>query len=262
MAHFILVLALLLTASPSPAAELDAARLERLLADGVNAERSALGLPALAWDIRAQNAARGHSREMAALDYFSHSSPTPGRTTSAERVLKEGISAMGESENLAKQPIAGRTVEVLAREITRGFMKSSGHMGNIVLAEFTHMGVGVDVSRGWVFVTQTFLIRAIPDARLAPQFFSGDSLRVAVSGRAVAGRSLAVVWRERGALRHEDLKTSGGRFAHEFLLPRSLGEVEVFLAFKRPLASGQNEFAMTDRFLVDAARGTVLPPPY
>ncbi|MEV0675693.1 CAP domain-containing protein [Actinosynnema sp. NPDC050436] len=98
-----------------------------------NGERAANGCPALAVDERLDRAARGHSEDMAAQNYFDHRSKD-GRTF-ADRIKAAGHPSPG-AENIA----AGqRTPE----EVVKGWMESPGHRANILNCKLTSLGVGM-----------------------------------------------------------------------------------------------------------------------
>ncbi len=112
-----------------------------------NAERAANGCPALAVDERLDQAARGHSADMAAQDYFDHQSKD-GRTF-ADRIKAAGHPAPG-AENIA----AGqRTPEA----VVKGWMASPGHRANILNCGLKTLGVGMARGGGYgTYWTQAF----------------------------------------------------------------------------------------------------------
>lgn len=114
------------------AAELARGELENIVA--VNAYREALGLLPLEIDVRLVKAARGHSQEMARLGYFSHDSPTPGRTSFADRMRLEGYAAGG-GENILQGAKTGQQAFWL-------WFESPGHHQNMTAADFQSIGVG------------------------------------------------------------------------------------------------------------------------
>lgn len=120
---------------------------EAQIADLVNQERVERGLQPLTWDPALVPVARGHSREMLELGYFSHTSPNTG--TLGDRLRAEGVSYVQAGENLAYAP----SVEVAHR----GLMQSEGHRANILEPSFQRIGVGVITgSDGTLMVTQIF----------------------------------------------------------------------------------------------------------
>lgn len=101
-----------------------------------------------------QNAAIGHSAEMLALNYFSHTSPTPGRTSPVDRVREAGASPMRVSENLFY--CEGYPVDALAPVVIDSWLQSPGHRANLLDPQVTHMGLGVVEKNGTVSITQVF----------------------------------------------------------------------------------------------------------
>ncbi|MBL8748653.1 MAG: CAP domain-containing protein [Planctomycetes bacterium] len=86
------------------------------------------------------NAAQGHAEEMTKLGYFSHMSPTPGRTTPYDRMRLAGYNA-GVSENIA--------LHDGALGAHNAWCTSSGHHRNLLDPSHTEMGIGCD-GRNWV----------------------------------------------------------------------------------------------------------------
>lgn len=78
-------------------------------------------------------AAKGHAKDMAVHDYFSHT----GRdgATVADRVDRQGYDWRSVGENIA----AGYDSPA---EVMRGWLRSPGHCANLMSDAFTHLGVG------------------------------------------------------------------------------------------------------------------------
>lgn len=132
-------------------------RLERDLLTLTNAERRRLGFSTLLPDEALALAARHHAQEMATLNYFSHSSPTPRNATLSQRVAQAGSAAIGVGENLAlvgPQEVAQRSVQ--------GWMESPGHRENLLRPNYTHVGFGsARDANGRVFVAQVFAVQPL-----------------------------------------------------------------------------------------------------
>ena len=99
----------------------------------VNSERAKAGCGAVRSNAALQRAAQGHSADMAAKNYFSHTSKD-GRTF-ADRIRAAGYGGGTIGENIA----AGQST---ASAVMRSWMASSGHRANILNCAFTAMGVG------------------------------------------------------------------------------------------------------------------------
>lgn len=99
----------------------------------VNAERAKAGCGALATSSALQRAAQGHSGDMAANDYFSHTSED-GRTFS-DRIRVAGYGGGAIAENIA----AGQAT---AGAVVRSWMDSPGHRTNILNCAYRYLGVG------------------------------------------------------------------------------------------------------------------------
>jgi uncharacterized protein YkwD len=110
----------------------------------VNVERASRCGP-LAVDGRLATAAQRHSDDMAAHDYFSHTSLNGD--TLADRARAAGFTGGTLGENIA----AGqRTPE----DVMAAWMASEGHRANILNCDYTVIGVGLNED-GWYW-TQMF----------------------------------------------------------------------------------------------------------
>jgi uncharacterized protein YkwD len=99
----------------------------------VNLERQIQKLHPLQSDSRLQAAATGHSQDMAAQNYFDHTSldsRTPGM-----RISQAGYSWSTYGENIA----AGYSTPAA---VMAGWMNSAGHRANILSSAFCDLGVG------------------------------------------------------------------------------------------------------------------------
>ena len=115
----------------------------------VNAFRVYHGLPAFRWSEAAAEAARLHSEDMAANDYFEHDS-LDGREP-WDRMGAQGIRYRAAAENIS----AGRSDGVSCYD---GWVNSSGHRSNM-LGGCEQLGVGAGYNKasayGW-YMTQDF----------------------------------------------------------------------------------------------------------
>jgi uncharacterized protein YkwD len=111
----------------------------------VNAEREAAGCGPLAVNDALTAAAQGHSDDMAANDYFSHTS-LDGATAS-DRAEAAGFTGTALGENIA----AGQRS---AQDVMAAWMGSEGHRANILNCDYTVIGVGLNED-GWYW-TQMF----------------------------------------------------------------------------------------------------------
>ena len=87
----------------------------------------------LAANAQLTQAAQGHAADMAARNYFSHTSQD-GRTM-AQRVTATGYAWRSIGENIA----AGQSTP---EAVVAGWLKSEGHCRNIMNANFKELGVG------------------------------------------------------------------------------------------------------------------------
>jgi hypothetical protein len=100
----------------------------------VNEYRECLGVLPLEYDPRLVQAARRHSREMAELGYFSHTSPIPHNASPERRMANAGYRGGG-GENIAW---GSRTAESVFMQ----WFESPGHHANMVREGYTGIGVG------------------------------------------------------------------------------------------------------------------------
>jgi uncharacterized protein YkwD len=120
------------SASPTPTIS-QRTRTENAVAALTNAEREKAGCPGLRIDERLRKAARGHSEDMAAQNYFSHDSPDG--TTPWDRAKAAGYPDPS-GENIARgYPDA--------RSVVEAWMNSAGHRANILNCDSKAVGVGV-----------------------------------------------------------------------------------------------------------------------
>ncbi|MEV0380919.1 CAP domain-containing protein [Nonomuraea sp. NPDC050643] len=114
-----------------------------------NAERAKGGCQPLKHDPQLRAAAFGHSSDMAAKNYFSHTSQD-GRSF-MDRIRAAGFTGgSGWAENIAMgQPTPAAVVTA--------WMNSSGHKANIMNCKYNLIGVGAAKnSKGQIYWTQNF----------------------------------------------------------------------------------------------------------
>ena len=134
-------------------------RLEKLIFDLVNRERTDRGLNALNWSDDLADVGREHSAEMRDKKYFAHESPTrdlqdpldryvagTGRTP---RLIAENIyRAWGNRSFLNEQDL---------RVAHKALMDSPGHRANILLGSANSLGVGLIADKtGDIWLTEMF----------------------------------------------------------------------------------------------------------
>ena len=129
--------------------------LERRVFDLVNERRIEAGLPPLAWNKEAASAARVHSANMAALNFFSHTG-TDGKNVSA-RAASAGLT----SWHLIGENIAtNRGFKSPLESAVQSWMNSPGHRENILKGAWHETGIGVAVKvDGTYFFTQVFVLK-------------------------------------------------------------------------------------------------------
>ncbi|MGB8427989.1 MAG: CAP domain-containing protein [Desulfobacterales bacterium] len=112
---------------------LAAADFESDVIELVNSERAARDLHALSYSEELTVAARRHSQDMAAQDYFSH-------TSLDGRLFNERITAAGYEYRTCGENIAAGQPTPAA--VVKGWMNSDGHRANILSPDYCDIGVG------------------------------------------------------------------------------------------------------------------------
>ncbi|MFE9728621.1 sigma-70 family RNA polymerase sigma factor [Streptomyces sp. NPDC005794] len=133
--------------SPAPKASSAAPSVAEEVIALVNNERVKEGCGSVSGNSLLAKAASDHSADMAARDYFSHTSPDG--TDPGARITAAGYRWSTYGENIAKgQPTAASVMD--------SWMNSDGHRANILNCDFKEIGIGrVDSSGGPVW-TQNF----------------------------------------------------------------------------------------------------------
>jgi uncharacterized protein YkwD len=129
--------------------------LEQRLFELTNRQRLFRRVRPLAEVSELSQAARRHSEDMLRRRFFAHTNPD--RKTAADRIkaaLKRDASAS--AENLWMRTGAVTSAEKIVEEAVAQLMDSRPHRSNILNDRYTHLGVGVAVTRSEVRVTQLF----------------------------------------------------------------------------------------------------------
>lgn len=194
---------------------------ERALAEEIlrltNAQRAAVGAPALTLDTGSlAAAARSHSQEMSQLGYFSHTSPNPARKSVKERVRLAGGADSTLGENLYHGP-AEPALQGASSAVT-GFMNSPGHRRAMLNPEYNVLGLGIVRQNGRMHVTEVFASRPIAlDVQSRP---AGDRVELTVSGQVLSGeRSGALM--DGGKVLTRWSADPDGRFTAKLSVPRT-----------------------------------------
>jgi uncharacterized protein YkwD len=132
-----------------------ASTLERQVFELINRKRAENGLQPLVWSERAAQVARLHSRNMASLNFFSHTGADGKRVD--DRADSVGLSdwrAIG--ENIAFNRGFGNPIE----RVVESWMQSRGHRENLLDSRWRESGVGISVTdSGTYYFTQVFVKR-------------------------------------------------------------------------------------------------------
>ena len=136
--------------------DLNATRVERLVAERANAERRERGLDPLAYDPALARVGAAHSADMRERGFVGHENPDGEGP--AERYAAYGLDCPG-GENVYHSPTGGlaRSPGALADHVVAAWMDSEGHREAVLRPRFARQGVGVAVGPdGGVWVTQEF----------------------------------------------------------------------------------------------------------
>ncbi len=144
-------LCVILTLGILPATPATASSSSARVIELTNAKRRAImgqRCPALVNNPALAAAAQAHAGDMAARNYFSHTSP--GGATAWQRVKAAGYSPRRIAENIAGgQPSA--------EAVVAGWMRSRGHRANILDCRLREIGVGVaEGGRFGIYWAQVF----------------------------------------------------------------------------------------------------------
>lgn len=134
---------------------------------------------------------RGHAQNMLRRRFFDHQSPDgEGMVERVARGHRRLIGLTG--ENLwTGTGVDVSNLRALSRRIAKDLMASPGHRENILRANYTHMGVGVETEPGEVRVVQLFAqVDAYLNHPLPPRLRSGQLVDLSV--QLVASRGDAV----------------------------------------------------------------------
>lgn len=127
--------------TPEPNPQINAQKQKML--DLINAERSKIGAAPLSTDIKVMEVAQIKSEDMVKNNYFSHTSPTYG--SPFDMLSKFGVTFQGAAENIALNSSVENAHAAL--------MASEGHRKNMLNANYSYIGIGIEDSpKGKVFV--------------------------------------------------------------------------------------------------------------
>ncbi len=140
------------------AKSVEALAVEKIISE-TNAIRGRLGIPLVRQLSYLDAAALGHSREMLELDYFSHTSPTPGREKTKTRVQSAKGWDTKVGENIYRS--SGITIHELAGRVMSAWQKSPSHYQILTNSEFNGVGVGIAPKGESFAITQVFSYQAI-----------------------------------------------------------------------------------------------------
>jgi len=126
-----------------------------------NKERAKRKKKIISWNKNLEIAAFNHSKMMANLNFFSHSSKIKKRKEPEDRAKIAGVTNPFIAENIAKTPLNTQdTYLSLAKKIVTQWMNSPGHKSNILSKDALELGVGVFIIKekefSYVYSTQNF----------------------------------------------------------------------------------------------------------
>ena len=152
--RFLVVLALLLPATPALADALESIR-ERAL-ELNNRDRVKRGRKALKRDAALDRAAQVHAEDMLRRRYFSHKGKD-GRRARQRYLDSGGSRRVSHGENIAVcRNGCPPPDDARLKRLQRNWMRSRGHRVNILRREFTRFGYGLAYRKGRLYAVQTF----------------------------------------------------------------------------------------------------------
>jgi len=118
----------------------------------LNQARQQAGARPLRPDPELRDIARAHSQDMVGHHFFAHVSPNSG--TPEDRLRRSGalVSAFGENIGMGATP----------EQVHEGLLNSPGHRVNMLLPEYTHVGIAAEKSDSGLLVTMNFGRRPNP----------------------------------------------------------------------------------------------------
>ncbi|MEU6961887.1 sigma-70 family RNA polymerase sigma factor [Streptomyces chrestomyceticus] len=117
----------------------------------VNSERAKQGCSPVRANDQLVTAARRHSQDMDARNYFDHTSPDG--TDPGDRIMAAGYRWSTYGENIARGQRS-------ADEVMKSWMNSPGHRANILNCDFKEIGIGTHDTSGGPTWTQVFGARS------------------------------------------------------------------------------------------------------
>lgn len=137
----LVVFAVLLVPVASASASVTLNKSELKLFGLINNARAARGLAKLRVNTALTNAARSHTRDMLARDYFAHTSPSG--VTFATRIIRYGYKRDG-YRYWSVGEILGMGVKAYGtpQAIFNAWMKSSAHRANLLNSRWRDIGLG------------------------------------------------------------------------------------------------------------------------
>jgi uncharacterized protein YkwD len=130
---------------------------EPRLLELLNEARAKAGVRPLRPDAELVEVARSHSEDMVDHRFFAHVSPSTGTPEDRARRAKVLASKFGENIGLGPTP----------ESVHQGLMDSPGHRMNMLLPEYTHVGIAAEKSENALVVTMNFARR--PDPASVPK---------------------------------------------------------------------------------------------
>jgi len=107
----------------------------------LNRERTRRGLGELRQHPRLHAAALAHSADMAARDFFEHT--TPGGSSMVDRILGARYVRRSEGWSLGENLAWGTGTLSTPDKIVKAWMQSAGHRANVLRGAFREIGIGV-----------------------------------------------------------------------------------------------------------------------
>ncbi|MDQ2741733.1 MAG: CAP domain-containing protein [Chloroflexota bacterium] len=137
----------------SPSAHSAGGATAHLLLSIINRDREQAGVGPLRWTRKLCHVALVHSLDMADHHYFAHD--TPIGTSPFRRLAESGIRFAIAGENLGFGSGYGSYLDML-EVVEQSMLQSPQHRSNLLRVAFRHVGIGIAVSAGALYVTEDF----------------------------------------------------------------------------------------------------------
>lgn len=210
--------------------------IEQAILARTNVERRKRGLAPVRWNTALCIAERQHCREMGQRGYFSHTSPVAAWGTPNQRAYYAGYWGQQVGENiLTSRGYRDTDPGRLAAYFVQLWMRSPGHRANILLPEWTCLGVGVVKVGNTYYAGQLFAVPRVELEGAELTGTTGETLALRLTGDGAAEQ--VKIWVEQYCVRtlqpedgHIDATLTFANHSGRYALAVSVGHTLVWEA--------------------------------